>query len=78
MTAIPLPDQINEVEIHRLALQDQINRARAREIRRTPEQLERLEKRVQICAATAATLRLVEKHADEFRKIISYARGTLG
>ena len=58
--AIPLRMQISEVEIHMQGLQAQINRDRRREIKRSPSQIEWLERRVAICTAIVETLRHVE------------------
>jgi hypothetical protein len=60
MTSIPLSDQITEIELHAIGLESQIDRARRREIKRTPEQIERLVSRVAATRAALKTLRLCE------------------
>ena len=58
-----LSDQTGEVELHCLGLSDLIERAEAKQIKRTPEDISRYRARLAAAQAALATLRDVEARA---------------
>ena len=53
---LSLVAQATEVELHRLGLKDLLERAAAGKIRRSPDEIERIRKRLAVAAAASQTL----------------------